>query len=288
MKRINLSIMMLLLIIASCTTIEIDEEDVFDVKRTIDPTYFQNTAYEVKEVSFLSENNLDLEGWFIRHPSSRGTVIFYGGTGFLMETAHWIIRAIVRNQVNLFVFNYRGYGKNPGKPSIAGLKSDGIAAFDYAVDSLGIKPSQIILHGHSLGTIVGSYVAARKEVAALIMESPVSEVSYYTDKMLPKFLKPFIQFNVDSNLLLVSNTDQLSNLSVPLLIIVGREDPITPPAMARNLYDKAPMHEKILEILDGGGHNNLPERKDYQNIIGLFYQNSLKQNFTKNAKSTAN
>ena len=263
-----------------CTSIEIKEEDVFDIKRTISPSHFRNTAYQFEEVRFVSGKNLSLEGWFIRHPAPQGTVLYYGGNGFLMETAYETIHSIIGRGMNLFVFNYRGYGTNSGKPTISGIKTDGMAAYNYLVDKKGISPSRIIIHAHSLGTIVGGYVADQEKVGGLVMESPISDARYYTEKMLPGLLRPFIKISVDSSLLVDSNTDRLSRLSVPLLIIVGKDDPITPPAMAKKLYNIAPAKNKTLKILDKGGHNDLPERKDYQAFLGDFYKNSLKQNLT--------
>ena len=280
MRTLTALLPLITLIFYGCTSIEIKEEDVFDVKRTIEPSYFENTAYQIEEVRFLSGKELSLEGWYIKHPAPQGTVLYYGGNGFLMETAYETIHSIIERQMNLFLFNYRGYGTNIGKPTISGIKIDGIAAYNYLVDKKGISPSSIIIHAHSLGTIVGGYVVDQKPVGGLVMESPISEARYYTEKMLPGMLRPFIRFKIDSTLLLDSNIDRLSRLSAPLLIIVGKDDPITPPAMARKLYNIAPTKDKTLKILDKGGHNDLPERKDYQAFIGSFYKNSLKQNLT--------
>lgn len=288
MQRLIVLIPLITIFLYGCTSIDIKEEDVFDVKRTIDPSYFQNNAWQLEEVNFSSGKNLSLDGWFISHPASQGTVLYYGGNGFLMETAYETIQSITELQMNLFVFNYRGYGKNPGTPTIAGIKADGMAAYNYLIQSRGIPPSEIIIHGHSLGTLIAGYIADQKAIAGLVVESPISEARFYQDKMLPKILRPFIRINIDSSLLVDSNTDRFSRLSVPLLIIVGKDDPITPPAMARKLYNIAPTENKTLKILDKGGHNDLPERKDYQAFIDDFYKNSLKPHLTnKDIKSSS-
>lgn len=265
----------ILMAFASCTTIEIQEDDVFDVKRTIGPYYFKGTDHHLEEVTFISGRDIHLEGWFISHPDAKGTVLFFGGNGFLMETSHWAIRSIVEQKMNLFVFNYRGYGKNPGVPTISGLKADAMAAYNYLVDQRGISPKRLILHGHSMGTLIGGYVADQHPVAGVVLESPMTNVRFYTEKMIPGILKPFLHFKVDSNLLAVSNIDKISRLSVPLLIMVGNEDLITPPEMARKLYETAPTHSKTLKILNNGGHNNLAERNDYRSIIASFYSKAL-------------
>jgi hypothetical protein len=267
---------MISMVLTTCTTIEIKEQDIFDIKRTISPEYFSQSGLELDEVTFETEKDMPLNGWFIRHPSARGTVLFYGGNGFLKETAHYIIKSITDQQMNLFIFNYRGYGKNPGTPSISGLKADGVAAYQYLVTERKISPSQIIIHGHSLGTLVGLYVAEKNPSAGLVLESPLTDAEHFTEEIMPKFLKPFIQFKVDSTLLMDSNIDRISKIQVPLLILVGKEDPITPPAMAKKLYRVAVSREKRLMVLKDGNHNDLPQREDYQSIISDFYQKTIR------------
>ena len=267
---------MISMVLTTCTTIEFQEQDIFDIKRTIGPEYFSQSGLELEQVAFETEKDMPLNGWFIRHPSARGTVLFYGGNGFLKETAHWIIKSITNQQMNLFIFNYRGYGKNPGEPTISGLKADGLAAYHYLVDQRHISPSKIIIHGHSLGTLVGLYVAEKMPSAGVVLESPLTDAEHFTEEIMPNILKPFIQFKVDSTLLVESNIDRISKIQVPLLILVGKEDPITPPAMAKKLYRVAISSDKRLMVLKDGTHNDLPEREDYQAIIGEFYQKTIR------------
>lgn len=268
-------VLSMVIAMASCTTIEINEKDVFDVKRTIDPEYFENTRYQLEEVHFISGRDIQLEAWFIDHPEAMGTVLYFGGNGFLMETSHWIIRSIVEQRMNLLVFNYRGYGSNPGQPTISGLKADAMAAYNYLTKEREIAPEEIIIHGHSMGTMLGSYVADKQPVGGLVLESPLTDVHYYTEQMVPSLLKPFIQFKIDSKLLADSNTERIARISAPLLIVVGKEDRITPPAMAQKLYKKAAAYYKTLKILEKGGHNDLAERDDYQSILHGFYNQTM-------------
>ena len=267
---------MISMVITTCTTIEIKEQDIFDIKRTISPEYFSQSGLELEEVTFETEKDMPLNGWFIGHPSGRGTVLFFGGNGFLKETAHGIIKSITDQQMNLFIFNYRGYGKNPGSPSISGLKADGLAAYQYLTEERNIPPSSIIIHGHSLGTLIGLYVAEKNPSAGVVLESPLTDAEHFTDEIMPKILKPFIQFKVDSTLLMDSNIDRISKIQVPLLILVGKDDPITPPAMAKKLYRVAVTRDKSLMVLKDGNHNDLPERDDYQTIMSDFYQKTIR------------
>ena len=57
------------------------------------------------------------------------------------------------------LFDYRGYGENPGSPSEIGLKKDG-RAFWRAALALGYEPGRIVIAGTSLGGGVAVPLAA--------------------------------------------------------------------------------------------------------------------------------
>ena len=65
---------------------------------------------------------------------------------------------------NVFVFDYRGFGRNRGTPSEAGLYEDGLTAYRYLREHFGVPSQRIILAGRSLGadtTMSGSLSTTR-------------------------------------------------------------------------------------------------------------------------------
>jgi hypothetical protein len=269
-------ILFTLFLFISCTTIELKEEEAFDVKRSIEPDYFTGSDYTIEEIEFSSGDTLLLNGWRITQDSSIGTVLYFGGNGFVMVTSFYIINSIIEQNVDLMIFDYRGYGKNPGKPTVAGLREDGLAAYDFLTGDGGANAESLILHGHSLGSFVASYVADKRGAAGLVLESPVTDIRDWTGRLVPWLLKPFIRFDIDPVLRENSNIERLSGLDIPLLIVTGRSDQITPPGMAEKLYDKAASGDKELLIIENGGHNDLPQRQEYKDALRRFYQEVLK------------
>ena len=67
------------------------------------------------------------------------------------------------NSYNCHVISldYRGFGHSTGSPSEEGLIADASALVDFAMTTLGIPPSRILLLGQSLGTAVSSAVAEK-------------------------------------------------------------------------------------------------------------------------------
>ena len=261
-----------LVILASCTTIEINEHDVFDVKRTI---HIENLRkpYQVEETRIITPDGIGLESWFINNPNTNKTVLYFGGNGFVIETSYHIITSILEQNVDLLVFNYRGYGRNKGTPSMEGIKRDALTAYDYLVSKKGVKAGNIVLHGHSMGTFLATYTANKRRSSALVLESPITDLNDWSETVLPWFLRPFLKFEADSALLQNSNLEQIKMLDVPLLLITGKDDKITPPQMADKLYHASNSQKKNLLIIKNAGHNNLPEMEIYGRALNRFYNN---------------
>lgn len=261
----------ILLLLASCTTIKIREGDVFDVKRTIHPESFHQKPYHLEEARIKTSDSIGLESWFIDNPNTRKTVLYFGGNGFVIETSYHIITSILDQNVDLLVFNYRGYGRNKGAPSIEGIKRDALAAYDHLVEKRGVKDEDIILHGHSMGTFLATYTARQRNSRALVLESPITDLNDWTKTALPWFLRPFLKFDADSAITKNSNLQQIKKLDIPTLFITGKDDNITPPQMAEKLYHTSSSPKKSLLIIKNGGHNNLPEMEIYKRALSRFY-----------------
>jgi uncharacterized protein len=254
-----------------CTKIELTEKDAFDVKRTIDAQWFRDRAYGFETVKFKSGDSLALNGWFIRHPQARGTVLYCGGNGFVMVTSYHIIRSIIEQRVNLLVFDYRGYGENPGKPSVKGLQLDAIGAYEFLTGERNVSPESLVIQGHSLGSYTATFLADTKPAKGLVLESPVTDAKDWTGRLVPWFLKPFIKFDIDAVLLENSNPNRLAEMQLPLLIIAGEDDQVTPASMAESLYDISGSDPKDLVIIENGGHNDLPTKQKYLQALDQFY-----------------
>jgi alpha-beta hydrolase superfamily lysophospholipase len=273
----NIMKKLLLLIVvaafASCTTITISEKDVFDVKRTIDAFHIEKTGARVESIRIATQDNLELYGWWITKLDAMGTVLYFGGNGFVRVASQHIIDAFLQHPVNLLVFDYRGYGRNSGEPSVNGLKMDGVAAFNFLVNEKSIPPEQIVLHGHSMGSFMAAYLAAEKTTGGLVLESPITTIEDLTDLLVPWFAKPLVKFDIDSELKENNNLEWVDTYAKPLLIISGDNDKVTPFSMAEKLFDASASSQRRLVIVAGGAHNDLPERREYFLALDEFYQN---------------
>ncbi|MEL6184932.1 MAG: alpha/beta fold hydrolase [Myxococcota bacterium] len=254
-----------------CTTIHLEEEHAFDAKRTVSEQQISELGAQRTRFSIPIAEDMSLSAWWLRRMESRGTLLYFGGNGYLMVNSYHIMQGILQGPVDVLTVDYRGYGQSDGTPSIADLKADALAVYDYAVAS-GVPKDAIAVHGHSLGSFVALWVASKRDVAAVILETPVTHVEDLLGHLAPWWSRLFIGFDVDPALLAENNRARIRKLRRPLLILAGEEDKVAHPDMAKTLFEEAASEDKHLEVFPGGGHNDLPLRSDYRASFQSFLE----------------
>ncbi len=133
---------------------------------------------EFEDVDFMSEDARLLHGWWIPCANARGTVIHcHGNAGNIGDRVE-LAADLHRLRLNVFLFDYRGYGLSRGLPTETGTYADARAA--YEVVRARYNDSErppIIVHGQSLGGAVAIQLALDKSVRGLVVESSFTSVS---------------------------------------------------------------------------------------------------------------
>lgn len=114
------------------------------------------TPAEAESITFTAKDGTHLHGWFIptafgRPENAVATVIHVHGNAGNMS-AHWpLVSWLPERNVNLFMFDYRGFGESEGTPSQEGLLDDTKSAIDYVRHRADVNPERLVLLGQSLG-----------------------------------------------------------------------------------------------------------------------------------------
>lgn len=264
--------LLVLFVLPACTTIEISEGDAFDAHRTITPATFNISPFTLNEIEMETDDGETLNGWYLTQEEAKATVVYYGGNGFLMVKSRPLIQAYAGMDVNLLLFDYRGYGLSSGEPTVEGVKTDAKRAFEYAESRRNAGEKLMIVHGHSMGAFLSSHIAGENSVDGYIMESPVSEVKQWTKKLVPWILRPFVRFDIADEIAAQSNLENVSDVEFPLLIIGGNSDDVTPFSMAEEVYEASVSASKQLVEIEGGTHNDLPTFSKYRSELKSFIE----------------
>jgi len=128
--------------------------------------------------------------WFNNHPGAK-TVLFCHGNSGNISHRDYVIEICDKFGLNLFLFDYQGFGRSDGYPSTTKILNDGAAAYNFMRNFLEIPPEQIIVWGESLGGAVATHVASiypNEHSRLLLMAtfSSLDDVIFYKD--LPGWL----------------------------------------------------------------------------------------------------
>lgn len=261
MKRQLLILVTIMLAIfqTACTTISVEEshflkpDQKIQVKELnkIDPTA------TTKKITINGFDDVMLSGTLIKVDDAQATVIYFGGNQFRVSVAGGEpAQQILPMNVNILMVDHRGYGNSEGTPTVENLKRDAVSVYDYVANLIDLKSAPIILHGHSLGSMLAGYVANERPVDALVLEGSITNVQQMTSQRMPWFVKPFVEVNFSDELARVDNLKVVESFTAPLLIITGEDDTQTPPALAEALYQHALSKQKQLYIVKGKHHGN--------------------------------
>jgi len=215
------------------------------------------------EVGLTTADGLHLHGWRLLPPAEeppRATILFFHGNAENISTHVNSVLWLALAGYQVVLFDYRGYGRSEGKPTLAGVHQDGEAALAWVRTLDGVDPARLVVYGQSIGGAIATYAVActpaTERVRALIVESCFAS---YRDIFRQKLAHFFLTWPLQYPLSLPIRDDLsperwIDRVSpTPLLLVHGDHDSIIPVAESRRLFARA-REPKALWIAPGAGH----------------------------------
>jgi pimeloyl-ACP methyl ester carboxylesterase len=258
--RLFLLVVVFSFVLTGCTALTINEEDVFYPKSSVTPETFDLEDVSLTSTFVPVSDSVSVNAWHLTTDDARGTVLFFGGNGFYLVQSRSYLRALPRPSVDAVLWDYRGYGRSEGAPSVESFRKDALAVYDHVVEEMGVSPDRLLVWGHSLGSFLATHVADQRPVAGLVLENPATNVDDWVGHLMPWYIRLFLGVDVDPALRKEDNLHRIRQIDRPLLVVGGAEDQVTDPAMARRLHDAASSDQKELVLVEEGEHNGLHER----------------------------
>lgn len=199
--------------------------------------------------TFPTGDNLRLHGWIARaDPAAPWLLWCHGNAG---NISHRVdnLGLLVQQGLNVFIFDYRGYGRSEGQPSEPGLYRDAEAAYDYLRSAEGATPERVVLYGRSLGTPIAAELALRRPAAGLILETPLASVAAMARTVIPVLpIERLFRTRFDT-------LARAPRLQLPTLVLIAERDDVIPPAQGRQIFEALPGPKEMWAI-PGARHND--------------------------------
>lgn len=216
---------MALALVCGACTVRVSERMLLARRSAVLPEMPADVTRE--NVSVTTDDGVTLRGWHLRPATSeRAVVFFYGNAGSVLGAAwalHWLASAL---RADVYAVDYRGYGFSDGDASVDRIADDSLRVYDLA--AAAGRP--VLVVGQSMGGMSALRVAARREVAGVVLLAPVASVADVVDS-LSRRASALVSVVADDSLRAVraSPLADLARVRAPTLVVQGLGDEIATP-----------------------------------------------------------
>ncbi len=207
-----------------------------------------------------TRDQLRLHGWrLFSAGESRASLLFLHGNAENISTHFANVRWLVEHGYEVYLFDYRGYGRSEGEAELDPIIEDMQLLTDHVIGQIP-GDRKLVVMGQSLGGSLSIYSVAhsahRDRIAALVSVSAFSDYHDIAQDALAKswvfwlFQWPLSK-TIDNSYSPVEAIDRMA--PVPVYIMHSEADEIIPFYHAQRLYEAAGDPKQLI-ILDGG-HN---------------------------------
>ncbi len=202
-----------------------------------------------RDVVLLTADGLELGGWFLPGDADAPVLLVASGNAGHRGYRAPLAEALHDACLGVLLFDYRGYGGNPGSPSEGGLALDVRAARDFLLEDAGVPPERLFYFGESLGAAVVTELATEHPPAGLVLRSPfvdLASVAAVHYPVLPARALLRDRFPV---------AEGLARVDAPTTVVYGSADTIVPPEQSRVVAQAAPRLHELVAVASAG-HND--------------------------------
>jgi uncharacterized protein len=203
-----------------------------------------------RDVVLETSDGLRLGAWFLPGRDAEApAVLVANGNGGHRGLRAPLAAALAGRGLAVLLFDYRGYGGNPGSPSEEGLARDVRAARAHLLEEAGVPPDRLLYLGESLGAAVVTELATEHPPAGLVLRSPFVDLAAVGAAHYP-FL-PVRALLRDR----YPVAERVATIRVPTTVVLGGADSIVPPAQSRAVATAAAGLHRLVEV-PGADHND--------------------------------
>lgn len=219
------------------------------------------SGHQPEDIWFKGEDQAPLHGWYFKQnklSKAKASFLFFHGNGENLSSHFMALLWILEEGYDFFIFDYRGYGETPGKPTPENTVQDGHAALRWLHQKDPSIP--LVVFGQSLGGAVSlrTVIDLKDEIPVrlVVVDSTFSSYRAIAQKVLTRQsmswpLQPIVPFLVSDHYAPGSQIESLS--PIPLVVIHGDEDTAVDFSLGQRVYELAKDPKEFWRV-PGGTH----------------------------------
>nr|WP_321235978.1 alpha/beta fold hydrolase [uncultured Psychroserpens sp.] len=265
-KRLKkvLKVLLILYVMISASLYFLQEKLLF-LPTVLEQDYQYEFAYPFEEAFLRPAEDVLINAIHFKVENPKGVILYFHGNAGDLSRWGTIGEFFVAKDYDVFIIDYRTYGKSKGKLSEQAFYDDAQYCYDYLLKHY--SESEITVYGRSLGTGVSTFLASKNKPKQLILETPYYSILDVAKHRFPIFpVTALLKYKFPSHEFIV-------DVNCPITMFHGTDDSVVPYTSAEKLKEVAPSDKTRFVTIEGGGHNNLVEFETYRSVIDAILNN---------------
>ncbi|MDO6388740.1 alpha/beta fold hydrolase [Pontibacter sp. BT731] len=232
----------------------------FPEKLPVDYTF--RFDQEAEEIRIPAPDGVLLHGLHFKSEESKGLVFYLHGNAGSVASWGWAHEAYTALGYDMFVLDYRGYGKSQGEiSSEKQFYADAEAAFLEMAGRYSGK--HVLVVGYSIGTAAAARLAALHSPTLLLLQAPYYSLSDLMQSLYPMVPGFLLRYKFETYTFVAQTKS-------PIAIFHGAQDEIIYPGSSEKLKAYLKPTDRVI-LLEGQGHNGMNEnpafRRELANVL---------------------
>ncbi|MBS1774291.1 MAG: alpha/beta fold hydrolase [Bacteroidetes bacterium] len=253
-KLLNTLKVFALIYIAVCCLLFFFQEKLIFFPQKLDKEYQFRFTQHHEEINIKTVDGKLLNAILFKSDSSKGVIFYLHGNAGSLATWGEIATAYTRLHYDVFMIDYRGYGKSEGT-----INSQEQIYADLQLAYNEIKQryteDKIIVIGYSIGSGLAAKIASANKPSRLILQAPyysLTDMMRHNYPIIPTFLLRY-KFETDKF---------IKDCSMPIVLFHGIDDKVIYYNSSVKLKALLKPNDTLI-TLHGWGHNNMTWNKQY-------------------------
>jgi len=218
----------------------------------------------IEEVE-MNSNGFKIYGFWIASNSQRPgiTMLYCHGNKHNIDEYWDRVMLLHKAGINIFIFDYKGYGKSEGELSEQEIYEDSKTALNYVKSRAEYNADSLCYYGYSLGNVASIYLASEvQDPLCLFSEAPFASANSLIQGSL--ILDAQSRWLTDGEF---DNVAKIKDINTPFMLFYGEDDDFVRYRDNGKLVYKAAPNPKELILVPNALHNDVPYVMGIENYL---------------------